>query len=82
MSTNLVEIYNINVRSLNDNKINALKAEIVGDSDIICITESNLPHARVSVLDLIGYHPILRKDRTGRCGGGVALYTAEFISVK
>ena len=70
------------MRSLNDNKINALQAEIVGDTDIICVTESTLPHARVSDLSLLGFHPIMRKDRTGRTGGGVALYAAEFISIK
>ena len=47
--------------------------------DIICLTETNRPHARVTDFDLSGFHDILHKDRMGGPGGGVALYAAEHI---
>ena len=80
MSENYLDLCNINVRSLSDQKLNGIKAELLLDFDLFCITETNLPHARVTDLDLPGFHPIIRKDRQDRTWGGVALYAAEHIS--
>ena len=50
MTTNRIGVCHINIRSLNDSKIDALKMEIADNHDIICLSETNLPHARVGVL--------------------------------
>ena len=81
MATDLVDVCCINIRSLSDAKIDSLKIDIVPNFDIICLTETNLPHANVSSLDLPGFQSILRKDRVGRQGGGVGIYAANYIGV-
>ena len=78
---NIIDICNVNIQSLSDGKIDAIKAELMLNFDIICLTETNLPHARVTDFDLSGFHDILHKDRVGRPGGGVALYTAEHLGI-
>ena len=82
MTENKLRICQVNIRSLYDEKMYAIKAELSQEFDIICVTETNLPHARVTDLTLPGFHPILRKDRaTGEMWGGVAVYAAEYISI-
>ena len=49
--------------------------------DSICFTETNLSQARVTDVDLRGFHDILHKDRMGRACGGVALYAAEHLGI-
>ncbi len=79
MSINELDITHVNIRSLNDEKMNAIRAELLLDYDIICLTETNLPAANVSDLNLDGFNPIIRKDRAGKTGGGVAIYAANHI---
>ena len=81
MDTNELDLCHINIRSLNDDKIDAIKAEIVNEYDIICLTETNLPTARVTNLNLNGFHSLIRKDRTGKTGGGVGIYVASHLGV-
>ena len=79
MSVNEIDLTHVNIRSLNDDKMDAIRAELLLDNDIICITETNLPLASVHDLNLNGFNPIVRKDRIGRTGGGVALYVADHL---
>ena len=79
MTTNRVNISCINVRSLSDSKVDAIKADIVPKYDIICLTETNLPHANVSSLDITGYQKLMTRNRTDRQGGGVGVYAADHI---
>ena len=81
MATNVLDLCHINIRSLNDDKIDAIKAEMVTEYDIICLTETNLPTARVTDLNLIGFHSLIRKDHFGRTGGGVGIYVANHLGV-
>ena len=82
MADNLLDIWQVNVRSLSDNKINAIKAELLLDFDIICLTETFMPNSNVTDLTLNGFHPILHKDRANQIVGGVALYAAEHLSAE
>ena len=79
MANNILDICHVNTRSLNDSQLDAIKAELSSDYDVICLSETNLPTARVSNLQLDGFHPILRKDRVGKTGGGVGMYVANYI---
>ena len=79
MSVNELDIIHINIRSLNDSKMDAIRAEVLLENDIICLTETNLPSANVNDLNLNGFSPIIRKDRIGRTGGGVAVYVADHL---
>ena len=81
MASNVLDICHLNIRSLNDEKIDALKAEVVLDYDVICLTETNLPYANVNDLTLNGFHPIMRKDRDGKTGGGVGIYVSINLGV-
>ena len=69
------------VNSLNEDKMNAIRAELMLDFDLICLTETNLPYAKPTDLSIHGFHPIIRKDRIGKTGGGVGLYAAEHLSI-
>ena len=82
MINNSLDICHVNVRSLTDDRINAIKAELISDYDLICLTETNLPHARVTDLTIQGFHNIMNKDRVGKSGGGVAVYAAENIGIE
>ena len=68
MSTNIIDICNVNIRSLSDINVDAIKAELMLDFDVICLTESNLPYAQVTNLKLLGFQELLRKDKAGRVG--------------
>ena len=81
MTSNLLDICHLNVRSLNDEQLDAMRAELISDYDVICLSETNLPSARCTDLNLIGFHPIVRKDRVGRSGGGVAVYAANYLGL-
>ena len=70
MACNILDICHINVRSLNANKLDALKADIASEFDIICLTETHLPN-NTADLKLPGFQNIMCKNRVGRIGGGV-----------
>ena len=55
--------------------------DIAPDYDVICLNETNLPHANISDLNLNGFQSIIRKDRNDRQGGGVGLYVANHLGV-
>ena len=79
MSEYELDIAHVNIRSLNEDKMDAIRAEMLLNFDIICLTETNLPAANVNDLTLDGFNPIIRKDRIGRTGGGVAIYVANHV---
>ena len=81
MASNILDLWHINVRSLNDSQMDSIRAELSLEYDVICLSETNLPTAKVSDLSLSGFHSIIRKDRIGKSGGGVALYAANFLGV-
>ena len=76
----MLDICHVNVRSLNSDRIDAIKAELAENFEIICMTETNLPHANAENLSIPGFHDILRKDRVGRVGGGLGVYVAQHLS--
>jgi len=80
MAVNMLDICHVNVRSLNTDRVDAIRAELAPDFDIICLTETNLPHANVDDLSITGFHDIIRKDRDGRVGGGVGVYVTQHLS--
>ena len=80
MTCNILDICHINIRSLNGEKIDALKADIVSSYDVICLTETHLPNS-TSDLSLPGFQNILCKNRTGKTGGGVAVYASDQIGI-
>ena len=51
MSVNEIDLIHVNIRSLNDDKMDAIRAELLLENDIICLTETNLPTANVSDLN-------------------------------
>ncbi len=81
MTTNYIDICCVNIRSLSDSKVDSLKIDIAPEFDIICLTETNLPHANVHSTDIVGFQHLLTKDRTDRQGGGVGVYVADHIGV-
>jgi hypothetical protein len=74
-----MSIWHSNVRSLNRDKLLALETEVVNEFDILAITETFLNEQSICNLNLEGYHPIFRKDRVNRVGGGVAAYVSESL---
>ena len=79
MAVNTLDICHVNVRSLNLEKVDAIKAELVPNFEIICLSETHLPHANVTDLNINGFHNIFRKDRVGKAGGGVGDYVAQHL---
>ena len=79
MTTNLLDICHSNVRSLNDEVKDAIKADLAFSHDIIMLTETNLPHDQISDFSISGFQNIIRKDRVGRTGGGIAMYVADHL---
>ena len=77
-----VTVWHCNVRGLNQGKMQALVTDIQGKFDILGITETLLTAASKTNLNLQGYHPIFRKDRSqgNELGGGVALYVSEMLA--
>ena len=80
MTSKLIDICHANVRSLNDDILESVRAELAVENDIIMLSETNLPHSSLSDMDITGFQHILRKDRVDRRGGGVAMYVASHLS--
>jgi exonuclease III len=81
----LFKIGQLNARSLNSSdkfeEISYLIRE--NDFDIFAITETWLnEHISSDCLAISGYNNIIRLDREGRIGGGVAIYTSDSLVVK
>lgn len=81
-SVNNLNIWYSNVRSLNHTKLLSIKSEIANEFDIIALTETFLHQNSTCDLNLDGYHPLFRKDRANRFGGGVAAYISESVIAK
>ena len=79
MATNLLDICHSNVRSLNDNVMELIRAELASNHDIIMLSETNLPHNELSDSTISGFQDIIRKDRPNRGGGGVAMFVADHL---
>ena len=76
-----ISLCHINIRSLSQNKIRNLKTDISRDFDIIALSETFLSDSQPdSDFQLQGFHSIMRRDRPGGLGGGVALYTSQLFA--
>ena len=67
----------VNIRSLNESKMNAITTELAPFYDIITLSETFLSQSSPE-FSLNGYHPIIRKDRDS-FGGGVAVFVKDNI---
>lgn len=78
--SNNISIWLSNVRSLNNSKLLALKADVANEFDIIAITETFLNAESACDLSLDGYYPVYRRDRGNRIGGGWQhIYQSHFF---
>ena len=65
---------------INPAKFDAISFSEAYNTDVICLTETHLhENSDVSYLRLDGYHPIVRRDRIGQFGGGVAIFVASHL---
>ena len=78
-STNFSLIH-YNAQSLNKKKINIIQAES-GTFDVIAVSETWF-NPESADLCLLGFHNPVRKDRSNKIGGGVALYIKNSHSIK
>ena len=77
-----LKICHVNIRGLNQSKLNAIRTSLCQVYDIITLAETFLNQNIVnSDLTLIGYQEIIRRDRP-TFGGGVAVYVKEGLAVK
>ena len=76
-----INLYHINAESIRT-KLECFEAECIG-YDIICVSETWL-NDTISNDDIHipTYHPPIRKDRTGKRGGGVCIYVRDNLIVK
>ena len=81
MASSLLDIWKVNKRSLSEEKLDAIRDDLVLDHDTIMLTETNLPHDCIDDLTLNGYHNFLRKDCDGRPSEGIAMYDAKHLGV-
>ena len=64
----------VNIRSLSDHKLRDIRTSLASDFDVIAVSETFLNSSKSSEdLQIPGFYPILRRDRAGAVGGGVAL---------
>ena len=80
MTCNLLDICHVNIRSLNGEKIDALKADIISDYDVICLTETHLPNSTTD-FNLPGFQAIVCKNRIDKIGGGVVVHASDQICI-
>ena len=78
-----ITLCHVNIRSLSQDKLRCIKTSLGQDYDIIAVTETFLSACNQdSDYDLPGFHRILRRDRAGGVGSGVALYVSRAMRVK
>ena len=76
-------VTNINIQGINQTKLDAISYSEAYNTNVICLTETHLhEQSDVSYLKLDGYHPIIRRDRIGQLGGGVAIFVASHLFYK
>ena len=68
-----LKICHLNIRSLSPVKLLALRQEIADKFNIITLSQTFLNNETPHNLEILGFHPIIRRDR-GTFGGGVACY--------
>ena len=77
-----LKISHSNIRGLRE-KIDAVKNTLIGEFDIIAITESRLTNTFTdeSKLHFNGYYPVknFRRDRTLNTGGGIVVFISEAL---
>ena len=76
-----LSICHINIRSLSPVKLLAIRQEIVGNYDIISLSETFLSSESSHNLEIPGFYPIFRLDRPN-FGGGVACYISNILVAK
>lgn len=78
-----LSIGHANVRSLPKNFMDITTHMKESSLNIACFTETWLDSSYPSELFYVqGYHPMFRKDRSGKQGGGVAVYISEDLPAK
>ena len=75
-----LNICHLNIRGLNQPKLDAIKSDLVPTYDVISISETFLGQ-NSSEMSIPGYHPIIRKDRQS-FGGGVAIFVKDNVLYK
>ena len=76
-----LSICHLNIRGLSDIKLRDIKTSLSNKYDIITLSETFLSNNSSNLLDISGFHPILRRDRD-TFGGGVAMFINENIVFK
>ena len=77
-----LNICHVNIRGLNQSKLNAIRTSLCQVYDIITLSETFLNQNIANTeLVLTGYQEIIRRDRP-TLGGGVAVYVKEGLAVK
>ena len=77
-----VSLCHVNVRSLSQDKLRHVRSDLVPDFDVISLSETFLtPNSNTENLKLNGYHDVIRRDRPGGIGGGVAIYVSTRFHV-
>ena len=76
-------LYVFNAASIvKSNAIEQLTSELIGyDIDIGLISESHLKKKHANSCVEIGGYSLFRRDRTGRKGGGIAIYVRQSLNV-
>ena len=72
-------LWHCNIRGLNFETHADLLSDVAHNFDILALTETFLNTNCCFDLNINGYLPIFRKDRTLRPGGGVALYVRDSL---
>ena len=76
-----LKICHINIRSLSPVKLMAIWQDIADKFNIITLSETFLNRESSHNLEILGFHPIFRRDR-GSFGGGVACYVGSNLVAK
>ena len=76
-----LKICHINIRSLSPVKLMAIRQDIADKFNIITLSETFLNRESSHNLEILGFHPIFRRDR-GSFGGGVACYVGSNLVAK
>ena len=79
---NVLKICHINIQRFTELKLTEIKNSIAGYYDIIAFTETFFNTDTTLDLSIPGYQPIIRRDRDGIGGGGVAVYVSNCLGVK
>ena len=76
-----MSICHVNIRGLSASKLRSVQVSLSELYDVITISETFVSASSTHNLDLPGFHPIIRRDRS-TFGGGVAVYVRSCIPFK